>query len=293
MLLQGRSPGKRAANQAARRQASAAAAAQGDRPASASAGGFWPTISGADGDALAGPEYDMDGAGCAPRVMSLACLCPHLRLGLQHTMRTVCLRLRSCDKHCVHPKSATRLVMKHTGCCKQGQRLRRRRKPQPEKPPPMMSPIKSLFASTRLGHLGGMMLPSLGSSPASASLLQPGAPAKLGAPRGTSHGHLPKCLSHAGKYLTGVKPCWRLCRGGGRDWGAHDGSRGGAAALPVGAHPALGDRRVLLLCHRPPLLHALRVAGAMRSHIPTTAQLQHHLQCQVLRTVGLQVFMLE
>lgn len=62
----------------------------------------------------------------------------------------------------------------------QGPRLRRRRKPQPEKPPPMMSPIKSLFASQRLGHLSGMALPALSSSPASASLLQPGAPAKLG-----------------------------------------------------------------------------------------------------------------
>ena len=44
----------------------------------------------------------------------------------------------------------------------------------------MMSPIKSLFASNRLGHLSGMLLPALGSSSATASLLQPGAPAKLG-----------------------------------------------------------------------------------------------------------------
>jgi hypothetical protein len=69
--LQGRSPGKRAASQAARRQASAAAAA-GDRPASASAGGFWPTISGAESDALLRPDYDMDGAGYAARVSSPA-----------------------------------------------------------------------------------------------------------------------------------------------------------------------------------------------------------------------------
>lgn len=44
----------------------------------------------------------------------------------------------------------------------------------------MTSPMKSLFASNRLGHLGGMLLPSMGSSPASTSLLQPGASAKLG-----------------------------------------------------------------------------------------------------------------
>jgi hypothetical protein len=44
----------------------------------------------------------------------------------------------------------------------------------------MMSPIKSLFASNRLGHLSGMLLPALGISSAAASLLQPGAPAKLG-----------------------------------------------------------------------------------------------------------------
>lgn len=75
MKLQGRSPGKRAAGQAARRQAAAAAA--GDRPASASAGGFWPTISGAESDALLRPDYDMDAAGYAARVSSpLCCMRP-------------------------------------------------------------------------------------------------------------------------------------------------------------------------------------------------------------------------
>lgn len=131
----GRSPGKRGAARAGRRQAAAATAARDDQPLSASAGGFWPTISGAERDALNGPDF-----GSFP--------------GLDLDSDAYSLR---------------------------GPRQRRRRKPFPERPPPMMSPIKSLFAAQRLGSTSGMALPMLGSSPASASLLQPGAPAKLGA----------------------------------------------------------------------------------------------------------------
>ena len=57
----------------------------------------------------------------------------------------------------------------------------------------MMSPIKSLFSSNRLGHLSGMLLPALGSASATASLLQPGAPAKLG-------GCTKACPDQAGRY---------------------------------------------------------------------------------------------
>ena len=137
----------------------------------------------------------------------------------------------------------------------------------------MMSPIKSLFASNRMGHLSGMLLPALGSSSASASLLQPGAPAKLG---GSTTLALPAAWSrhvlrqHRRRTpasattlaLDRVKAACHVCRGGRRDGGAHDGGGGGAAALPLGARPPLGRRRVLLLRHRPPLLHALRAAGA-------------------------------
>ncbi len=49
---------------------------------------------------------------------------------------------------------------------------------------------------------------------------------------------------------------------------AADGRRGAApAALPDGAHAAVGRRRVLLQRHRPPLVHAERAQGA-RGHSP-------------------------
>jgi hypothetical protein len=114
---------------------------------------------------------------CAQRNRLMSSDVAHVLTCLAHNMRNLNLR----------PAIATGSVH---GCWKQGPRLRRRRKPQPEKPPPMMSPIKSLFASNRLGHLSGMMLPALGSSPASASLLQPGAPAKLGGSHSTLHAEL-------------------------------------------------------------------------------------------------------
>jgi hypothetical protein len=114
---------------------------------------------------------------CAGELACVACAHQPVQLTL---LGRVCLDCLETMQMAVCKAQEKELGSELSVCLKQGGRTRRRRKPQPEKPPPMMSPIKSLFASNRLGHLSGMLLPALGSSSASASLLQPGAPAKLG-----------------------------------------------------------------------------------------------------------------
>ncbi len=70
----------------------------------------------------------------------------------------------------------------------------------------MLSPIKSLFASQRIGQGGAAVtLPSLVSSPGATSLLQPGAPAKLGAQ--------PTAASLFPVVVKPMMKVWHACRG--------------------------------------------------------------------------------